>query len=109
MAYILGVVIVALFFMVLHYFTEVSAKQKTGIVLVALAIVGVAWGFNAYNDAQREKVAEIERKYNQGKKVECNGLEITKEGFSYSVGTQTFIGKEETEHYTRMISAYECQ
>jgi hypothetical protein len=109
MAYIFGIVIVALFFMLLHYFTELNAKQKTGITLMALAIVGSAWGFNAYNDSQREKVAQIERKYNQGKKVECNGVEVTKEGFSYSVGTQTFIGREGTEHYTRMISAYECQ
>ncbi len=109
MAYILGIIIVVLFFTVLHYFTEMNTKQKTGVTLIVVALVAAGAGFNAYNDAQRDKVAEIERKYHQGKTVECNGLDVSNETFSYSVGTQTFIGKEGTEFYTQMISAYECQ
>lgn len=109
MAYIFGLVVVALFFLALHYFTELSAKQKAAVTLFVLGIVAAAAGYNAYADAERDRIADVELRYNQGKAVECNGVSVTKEGFSYSVGTQTFIGIEGTEHYGRMISAYECR
>lgn len=109
MAYLLGLVVVALFFMVLHYFTELDRRQKALVTLILLAIVGGAVAYNAYSDAQRERVTEIERRYNQGREIECDGVTVTNETFSYSVGTQTFIGREGTEHYQQMISAYRCR
>jgi hypothetical protein len=109
MAYMLGLVVVALFFLALHYFTELGSRQKAVVTLAVFAIVGGAVGYNAYTDAQREKVTEIERLYNQGRAIECDGVTVTKETFSYSVGTQTFIGREGTEHYQQMISAYRCR
>jgi hypothetical protein len=109
MAYILGIVVVALFFMVLHYFTELDHRQKGLVTLIVVIIVGGAVSYNAYADGQRNKINEIERKYHQGKILECNGIEVTDKTFSYSVGTQTFIGNEGTEHYQTMISALECR
>lgn len=109
MAYILGIVVVALFFMVLHYFTELDHKQKGLVTMIVVAIVGGAIAYNGYMDSQRDRILEIEHKYHQGKTLDCNGIEVTDKSFSYSVGTQTFIGNEGTEHYQTMISALECR
>ena len=109
MAYIAGVIVVAIFFMALHYFTELNHKQKLMVTLFAAALVAGAVAYNSYTDGQRERVLEIERKYHQGKTLECGGIEVSNKSFSYSVGTQTFIGNEGTEHYQTMISALECR
>jgi hypothetical protein len=109
MAYLAGLIVVAVFFMALHYFTELDHKQKAVVTLFAVALVGGAIAYNAYSDAQREKILDIERKYHQGKSLQCDGVEVTNKTFSYSVGTQTFIGNEGTEHYQRMISADRCR
>ena len=109
MAYLLGLGVVALFFLALHYFTELGFRQKAVVTLVVVAVVGGAVAYNAYSDVQREKIGDVERRYHQGKAIECGGVTVTKETFSYSVGTQTFIGNEGTEHYQQMISAAACQ
>jgi hypothetical protein len=109
MAYLFGLIVVALFFLVLHYFTELDKKQKLAATLIVLVIIGAAVGYNGYQDSARAKVTQIELEYNQGHTIRCGDVDVTKATFDYSVGTQTFIGREGTEHYSRMISAYECQ
>ncbi len=109
MAYLFGLVVVALFFMALHYFTELGGKEKAMVTAVVFLIIGGAVAYNAYTDAQRTKIGEIERRFNQGKILECNGISVSNATFTYSVGTQTFIGNEGSEHYQTMISALECR
>ncbi len=109
MSYIIGIAVVVLFFIVLHYFTELDHKQKFAITLGVAAVIGGAYAYNQMSDAARQHTIEIELKYQQGKNIKCEGLDINKTGFSYSVGTQTFIGREGTDHYSRMFDASICQ
>ena len=109
MAYILGIVVVALFFLALHSFTELNHKQKSVITAIFLAIIGGAVYYNKLQDAQRDRIIKVEQLYNQGKTIVCDGIEVNETNFSYSVGTQTFIGNKNTPHYTRMINAAQCQ
>lgn len=109
MAYIAGLVIVGLFFLALHYFTELTRTQKAAITAVLVAIVAFAIGYNTYSDAQRENMLRAVTKYNQGKTVVCEGVEVNNKNYSISIGTYTFIGKEGTEHGGRMISASTCE
>ncbi len=109
MSYILGLVIVALFFIVLHYFTELDGKQKGFVTLFFILLVGGAIAFNEMQDAERAHLAAVELKYSQNKTVVCDGVDVNKNTFSFSVGTHTFIGRENTPHYNRMFSSNQCQ
>ena len=109
MAYIAGLVIVGLFFLVLHYFTELTRTQKAFVSAIALAIVLFAISFNAYTDAQRDKMLSVVMKFNQNNTLKCNGIDVNSTNFTLSIGTYTFIGKENTPNYGQMISASRCE
>jgi len=109
MAYIFGLFIVALFFVSLHYFTELSKSQKTITSLIVFALISAAIAYNSYTDAQTDEMMQVVTKFKQNKTVTCSGVDINASNFSLSVGTYTFIGKKDTPYYGQMISASECQ
>jgi len=108
-AYIAGVVVVALFFLALHYFTELTHKQKVLITVVVLSIVLSAVAFNNYSNAKSQKMLDVVMKFNQHGTIICNGVSINNENYTLSVGTYTFIGKKGTPFYGQMISASICE
>lgn len=109
MAYIAGLVIVGLFFLALHYFTETTRNQKIFITTIILAIVISAIAFNAYSTSQRENMMNVVIKFNQHKTIVCNDIEVNDKNYSLSIGTYTFIGIENTPGYGQMISASKCE
>lgn len=109
MAYIYGLTIVALLFAALHYFTELDRFQKLLIGSTLLIIVLSALTYNKYKEAQREKMLKTIVKYEQGKTISCNGVDVNASLYSLSIGTYTFIGKKNTPHYAEMISAASCE
>ena len=109
MAYIFGLVVVALFFLSMHYFTELDKKQKTIITIVILVIILSAIAFNKYSSTQRDKMMSIVNSYNQGNTIECNGVSINSKEYDLSTGTYTFIGRKNTPNSGQMISASSCE
>lgn len=109
MAYIFGLVVVGLFFLSLHYFTELNKSQKAIVTAIVLAIILSAIGFNKYSSAQRDNMMSVVTKFKQGKTVKCNDLDVNNSEYTLSVGTYTFIGKKETPNYGQMISASTCE
>jgi hypothetical protein len=108
-AYLFGLIVVAFLLVVLHYFTELDARQKGGAVLVLALLVGGAIAYNNYTNAQSAHVRNIEMRYGQGETIVCDGIEVNASNFSLSIGTQTFIGKEGSGHYNRMFRISECR
>jgi len=109
MAYIAGLVIVGVFFMVLHYFTELTKSQKVIVTAVILTVILSAIGYNKLNSAKRENMLNVVTKFKQNKTVVCDGLNVDNKNYTISIGTFTFIGKENTPNYGRMISASDCE
>ena len=109
MAYIAGLVITGLLFLALHYFTELTKSQKATMTAIILAIVLGAIAFNAYSTAQREKMMSVVLHFNQSKTVKCNGIDVNNTNYTLSIGTYTFIGKENTPNYAQMISVSNCE
>ena len=109
MAYILGLVIVGLFFGVMHFFTELDVKQKVTATIIVLAFVMGALFYNNLQSQKAEQVRDVMLRYNQDKNIKCGDLDVTKINFSLSVGTQTFIGRQESTHAGKMVSASECE
>ena len=108
MAYIAGLVLTGLFFLALHYFTELTKSQKALITAIVLAIILSAIAFNAYSSSQREQMMNVVTKFNQNKTVKCNDIDVNNSNYTSSIGTYTFIGKENTPNYAQMISASDC-
>lgn len=109
MAYILGLIVVGLFFLSLHYFTELNHKQKILTSAIVLGIILSAILYNTYSDKQRENMMNIVTKYKQGKTVTCDGVDVNSSLYDLSTGTYTFIGKENTPNYGQMISVSTCK
>ena len=109
MAYLAGIVIVGFFFLALHYFTELTSQQKLIISSVILAIILSAIGYNTYTSSQRDKMMNIVIKFKQNKTIICNGIDVNNSNYTLSVGTYTFIGKENTPNYGQMISVSSCE
>jgi len=108
MSYLLGIAAVGIFFLVLHNFTELGNREKGSVTAVLTLLIGAMYLYNVYTDSERDHITAMELKYQQGLNLTCNGIDVNKTQFSYSVGTQTYIGLEGTPHYGRLISASEC-
>ncbi|MDX9814227.1 MAG: hypothetical protein WC144_05970 [Sulfurimonas sp.] len=109
MTYLIPLIILLLVFLILHYFTELTQKQKL-LTLLTLGVISIfASYYNYYSNTQRDRVLEVINSFNQGKSVTCDDIEITKENFTLSIGTYTFIGKKDGEFSGQMISASRCK
>ncbi len=101
MAYIAGLVITALLFLTLHYFTELTKHQKALVTAIVLGIILSAIAFNIYSNAQRDKMLNVVMKFKQNKTVKCEGIDVNNTNYTISIGTYTFIGKKESPNMDR--------
>ena len=109
MAYIFGLIIVGIFFVVLHYFTELTTKQKLTVTAGVMGIILGAIAYNSYNTAQSDKMLQVVTKFQQGKNIHCIGKDINATEYDLSHGTYTFIGRKNSAVYGEMISATDCE
>ena len=109
MGYIYALAVIALLFIILHYFTELTQKQKILFAGSLSAFVLLAFLYNLYKTKEQEKMYAIITAYKQGKTIRRNGYDVNASNFSLSTGTYTFIGKKNTPYYAVMISAYGCE
>ena len=109
MAYLFGIGLLALLFVVLHFFTEISLKQKLiTVFIIGLFVLG-AYLFNVNSENRRLHLEGVLLEFTHGKNITCNGLDVNNSEFSYSSGTQTFIGIKESKMFGRLISLDSCQ
>ncbi|MBU0720159.1 hypothetical protein KJ877_02330 [bacterium] len=109
MAYILGLVVTILFFLVLHYFTELNKVQKMTVAAILFAVIAGAVAYNSYSYTQRDTMLNVVRQFEQNKTIQCDGVDVNQTNFTLSIGTYTFIGKEKTPYFNQMISASKCR
>lgn len=109
MGYFIAVFAIGLFFLILHYFTELGFKQKLIATLVVFAIIFSALLYNTQSNAQSQKMLDVITKFKQGKSVKCQDKEVNSTNFSLSVGTYTFIGKNKTSAEGMMINVSACE
>ena len=109
MAYLLWFVIVGLIFVWMHYFTELSGRQKGVISLIVTLIIAGGIGYNAQSNAESRHISEVELKFRKGEVLRCNDINVTNKSFTYSVGTQSFIGNEDSRYPQQIISTQECK
>ncbi len=108
MAYIAGLIISGLFFLILHFFTELTKMQKIAVSVTVLGVIVSAIFYNTHQNAQREKMLAVVLKYKQNRTIHCNNTEVNSTTHTLSIGTYTFIGKKGTPNYAQMISVSDC-
>lgn len=109
MAYIAGFVLLITLFIVLHFFTEISSKQKVAVVGIVAAFILGAYLFNKNTEDRRVRMQNILIEFRHGNDIVCEGMKVNDKDFSYSSGTQTFLGKRDSKTYGRIISLDRCQ
>jgi len=109
MAYLLWFGLVAFIFALMHYFTELSSRQKGTISFVVTLIVAGAIAYNLKSDAESKHVARIELKFSNGETLICKDVKVNKKEFTYSVGTQSFVGNKGSRYAWQIFSARECE
>ncbi len=109
MLYLFGILLLVLLFVVLHFFTEISLSQKLVVSSVLLFIILGAYLFNQSSESRRLHLENVLLDFTHGKTIQCNNIDVNNSEFSYSSGTQTFLGKKESEMFGRIISLDQCQ
>ena len=109
MGYVYGLVIVGLLFTLLHYFTELNYKQKIVIPLILGVFVLLAFLYNTHAQNEQERTLKTVRDFENGKTLTCKDKDINATNYTLSVGTYTFIGKENTPYYGDMVSVSSCR
>ena len=109
MAYIFGVILFLILFVVMHFFTEMTLKQKLSATGVFAILVLSAYFYNQQSEQRRLHLEEVMLKYNSGDNISCSSLDVNNTEFSYSSGTQTFLGKKESKMHGRIISLDSCR
>ena len=109
MSYLYVVAMIALLYGVMHFFTEMSHRQKLlvagGLLLVVIA--AVAW--NRHVDREQAHVRSVILKFNQHQTLECAGVKVNDVNYTLSIGTQSFIAKEGSPHAGRIFYAAGCR
>jgi len=83
--------------------------HKISITTLLFIIIYSAIAYNTYQNNQSQKLLDIVTKYKQGKTIKCKNQDVNAASYSLSIGTYTFIGKENTPHYAEMINATDCE
>ena len=109
MAYLYGLIVVGLFFGVMHFYTELDTRQKMSATVFVLVFVMGAIFYNLLQRQKAEHLRGVILHFNQGKALQCGAVTVSKADFTLSEGTQTFIGKKEGVHAGRMLQASGCE
>ena len=109
MAYLYGLIIVGLFFAVMHFYTELTLQQKINATIIVFMVVMGAAFYNILQSEKAEHIRDVLLRFNQGKEIQCGSVIVDQKQFTLSIGTQAFIGNQETPHAGKILLASECE
>lgn len=109
MSYAYIVAVIVLLYGVMHFFTEMTHRQKLQVAGGLLLVIAGAVAWNRSVDAEQEHVRTVILKFNQHQTLSCGGVEVDDKTFTLSVGTQSFIANEGTPNAGRIFDAAGCQ
>ena len=109
MAYLFGIAVLLILFTVLHFFTEISLKQKVATVVILGSFILGAYLYNQNTQERRLHLEGVMLEFTHGEDIKCNDIVVNNKLFSYSSGTQTFLGLKETKMFGRLISLDRCE
>jgi ADP-ribosylglycohydrolase len=109
MSYLYVVAVIVLLYAVMHFFTEMTHRQKLSVASAMLLVIAAALVYNHLTDASQEHVRAVILKFNQHQTLECGGRKVDDKSFTLSVGTQSFIANQGTPYAGQIINASGCR
>ena len=109
MRYLYAVALIGALYAVMHFFTEMTHRQKLSVMAVLLALVAAAGLYNRHVDEQQAYVRQMLLNFNQHYTLDCGGVEVSDKTFTLSTGTLSFIGNKGTPHAGEIYPAAECE
>ncbi len=109
MGYLLWFGVVIIVFVWMQYFTSLTFRQKWITLLLLSLIIANAILYNVMKDLESKHINEMQLKYTNGETLRCNGVNVDRKAFGYSVGTQSYIGNQDSKYPNQIFSASECR
>ena len=109
MGYLLWFSIIVVIFLWMYYFTSLTFRQKGIILLLLTLVISSAVIYNIMKDIESKHVNDMQLKYTNGEILNCNGIKVDRKTFGYSVGTQSYIGNQDSRYPNQIFSASECR
>jgi energy-coupling factor transporter transmembrane protein EcfT len=89
---------------------ELSTGAKVGIIVIFVFLIALASWFEFSQDSQAQVTREKVNAFLQGKILDCGGIKVSKKGFDYVSGTQTFVPFRENVKYKGIVlEASKCK
>jgi hypothetical protein len=87
---------------------QVSKKDKIRafVVFFVLIIAGVLYQINKGNSSK--KMFMTIEAFKNGKTLNCNGVEVNKKYYNFVSGTNTFLGREDSNYSMQRYQAEDC-
>lgn len=83
-----------------------TSKTLVVAFIVILAVLAGIWASVQVSRSKEE--ARLVVLFNQGKKLECNGIIVSQKEFNFVSGTLSFIGKPNTPYHGSTLSLEWC-
>ena len=109
MSYLYVAAVIALLYAGMHFFTEMTHRQKLAVAGTLLVIIAAAVAYNRSVDASQEHLRAVILKFNQHQTLDCGGVEVNDRTFTLSVGTHSFIANEGTQYAGQIFNAAGCR
>jgi hypothetical protein len=89
---------------------ELSTGSKIGLIAIFIFLIAIASWFEFAQDSQAQVTREKVNSFLQGKTLNCGGIKVSKKGFDYISGTQTFVPLRENVKYKGIVlEASKCK
>lgn len=99
----------ALFYLVLLLFPQIAKRDKIigAVILLILAVAAVIYE-TASEDSTQRNMLTIEA-FRNGKILDCKNSPVSKENYNYISGTNTFVGKPNSEVNMQRYQVGDCR
>lgn len=93
----------------LHRFTDLETLYKISTVTVLALLIIAAYLFESHNSKAEERDLSLSFHFDHNGTLVCQGKEISKKLYNYSVGGHSFLGKKGTTVFGAIIPMDSCE
>lgn len=106
-AFVLILFLVTLYLLLLML-PQVSKKDKIRAFILFVLLIVVAYFFESSTKGDMQRMFSVIEAFKNGKTIECKGVKISNKDFNFVSGTNTFLGRHDSNYSMQRFQADEC-